>query len=111
MFLKTVEGMGKFMKKALKEDIFGGGLAKVGALFSMKGIKKISKQMDCREVGGSPLLGAAKPVFKAHGSSDALAFKNAIRQAKEFVENDVNSQIAAALAAVSAQTKEASGNE
>lgn len=111
IFLKTVEGMGKFMKKALKEDIFGGGISKVGALFSVKGIKKISKQMDYREVGGSPLLGSAKPVFKAHGSSDALAFKNAIRQAKEFVEKDVNSQIAAALAAVSAKTKEAAGNE
>ncbi len=111
IYLKTVEGMGKFMKKALKEDIFGGGLSKVGALFAMKGIKKISKQMDYREVGGSPLLGSAKPVFKAHGSSDALAFKNAIRQAKEFVENDVNAQIAAALAAVNAKTKEAAGNE
>ncbi|MFR2155384.1 MAG: hypothetical protein ACLS48_12665 [[Eubacterium] siraeum] len=44
------------------------------------GIKEISKQMDYRETGGSPLLGTAKPVLKAHGSSDALAFKNAVRQ-------------------------------
>ena len=107
IYLKAVEGMGKFMKKALKEDIFGGGLSKIGALFSMKGIKKISKQMDYREVGGSPLLGSAKPVFKAHGSSDALAFKNAIRQAKEFVEKDVNSEIAAAIAATCSKSKEA----
>ncbi len=106
IYLKTVEGMGKFMKKALKEDIFGGGLSKIGALFSMKGIKKISKQMDYREVGGSPLLGSAKPVFKAHGSSDALAFKNAIRQAKEFVEKDVNTEIAAAIAATCSKSKE-----
>ena len=91
--------------------IFGGGLAKIGALFAMKGIKQVTKQMDYREVGCSPLLGSAKPVFKAHGSSDALAFKNAIRQAKEFVENDVNSKIAAALAEVSAKTKEAAGND
>ena len=106
IYLKTVEGMGKFMKKALKEDIFGGGLSKIGALFSMKGIKKISRQMDYREVGGSPLLGSEKPVFKAHGSSDALAFKNAIRQAKEFVEKDVNSEIAAAVAAICSKSKE-----
>ena len=98
------------MKKALKEDIFGGGLAKIGALFSMKGIKKISKQMDYREVGGSPLLGSAKPVIKAHGSSDALAFKNAIRQANEFAANDVNGTIAAALAKLSASAKEAKEN-
>lgn len=100
IYLKTVEGMGKFMKKALKETIFGGGLSKVGAVFALGGIKKLTKQMDYREVGGSPLLGAAKPVFKAHGSSDAVAFCNAIRQAKEFVEKDVNSEIMAALAAM-----------
>ncbi len=103
IYLKTVEGMGKFMKKALKETIFGGGLAKIGALFSMKGIKAVTKQMDYRETGGSPLLGSAKPVFKAHGSSDAVAFRNAIRQAKEFVEKDLNAEIEAALAAVSAE--------
>ena len=45
--------------------------------------------MDYRETGGSPLLGTAKPVLKAHGSSDALAFKNAVRQAKDFVERNV----------------------
>lgn len=98
VYLKTVEGMGKFMKKALKERIFGGGLSKVGALFCMKGIKSVSKQMDYREVGGSPLLGTAKPVIKAHGSSDALAFKNAIRQAKQFVEGNVIEEMTKALA-------------
>lgn len=102
VFLKTVEGMGKFMKKALKERIFGGGLSKVGALFCMKGIKSVSKQMDYREVGGSPLLGTAKPVIKAHGSSDALAFKNAIRQAKQFAEGGVIDEITKALASIEA---------
>ena len=106
VYLKTVEGMGKFMKKALKETIFGGGLSKIGALFAMKGIKKVTKQMDYREIGGSPLLGSAKPVIKAHGSSDALALKNAIRQAKEFIEKNVNGEIAAALAELSEKNAE-----
>ena len=79
--------MGKFMKKALKEDIFGSGAAKIGALFSMKGIKKISKQMDYREVGGSPLLGSAKPVIKAHGSSDEYLFYFTIKQAEQFAKS------------------------
>ncbi|MBR5088994.1 MAG: phosphate acyltransferase PlsX [Ruminiclostridium sp.] len=105
IYLKAVEGMGKFMKRALKETIFGGGLSKVGALFAMGGIKKISKQMDYREVGGSPLLGSAKPVIKAHGSSDALAFMNAIRQANDFAVQDVNGKIAEALAAFAAANK------
>lgn len=98
IFLKTVEGMGRFMKRSLKETVFGGGVARIGAVFAMGGIKKVSKNMDYKEVGGSPLLGTQKPVIKAHGSSDEKAFKNAIRQAKEFVENNVISEIEASLA-------------
>ena len=105
VYLKAVEGMGKFMKTALKETIFGSGIAKVGALFSMKGIKKISKQMDYREVGGSPLLGSAKPVFKAHGSSDALAFRQAIWQAESFARHDVNKLISDTLAEMGDKVK------
>lgn len=89
IYLKTVEGMGKFMKASLKKIFFCNLGTKIGAMFTMKGIKEISKQMDYRETGGSPLLGTAKPVLKAHGSSDALAFKNAVRQAKDFVERNV----------------------
>lgn len=89
IYLKTVEGMGKFMKASLKTIFFRNLGTKIGAMFTMKGIKEISKQMDYRETGGSPLLGTAKPVLKAHGSSDALAFKNAVRQAKDFVERNV----------------------
>ena len=66
----------------------------------MKGIKEVSRKTDYRETGGSPLLGSAKPVIKAHGSSDAKAFRNAIRQAKEFVEKNVNAEIESALAAL-----------
>lgn len=89
IYLKTVEGMGKFMKASLKKIFFRNLGTKIVAMFTMKGIKEISKQMDYRETGGSPLLGTAKPVLKAHGSSDALAFKNAVRQAKDFVERNV----------------------
>ncbi len=106
IYLKAVEGMGKFMKRALKETIFGSGISKVGAVFALGGIKKISKQMDYREVGGSPLLGSARPVIKAHGSSDAVAFKNAIRQANDFAEQNVNAKITDALSAFETSGKE-----
>ena len=48
-------------------------------------------------VGGAPLLGAAKPVIKAHGSSHAKGIKNAIRQAKICVENDLCGTMQSAL--------------
>jgi glycerol-3-phosphate acyltransferase PlsX len=45
--------------------------------------------MDSSEVGGALLLGVKKTVIKAHGSSDAKAVKNAIRQAVAITENGV----------------------
>lgn len=101
IYLKTVEGMGKFMKISLKQLFFKNIGTKIGAAFTMKGIKALSDKMDYRETGGSPLLGTAKPVIKAHGSSDARAFKNAVRQAKEFIENNVIEEITSTLAAFS----------
>ena len=105
VFLKTVEGMGKFMKVSLKRLFFRNFGTKLAALMTNKGIKEISKKMDYRETGGSPLLGTAKPVIKAHGSSDALAFKNAIRQAKEFVEKNVIDEITKTLEMLEEKTE------
>lgn len=98
IYLKTVEGMGRFMKLSLKQLFFRNIGTKIAAAFTMKGIKELSSKMDYRETGGSPLLGTSKPVIKAHGSSDAKAFKNAARQAKEFIENNVIEEITSALA-------------
>ncbi len=106
VYLKTVEGMGKFMKVSLKNIFFKNIGTKIGAVFTMKGIKELSKKMDYRETGGSPLLGTAKPVIKAHGSSDALAFKNAVRQAKEFIENRVIEEISSVLESAKANGEE-----
>ena len=58
----------------------------------------MKKNFDSSEFGGAPILGISKPVIKAHGSSDAKAFKNAIRQAVAFCETNVNEEIAAAVA-------------
>ena len=73
-------------------------LTKVSAIFLKDGIKEFKGKMDSTKRGGAPLLGIAKPVIKAHGNSDAFAFKNAINQAKIFVETDINGTISAALA-------------
>ena len=63
----------------------------------MKNVKEFKKKVDYSEYGGAPLLGAAKPVIKAHGSSNARAFYNAIRQAKQFTETNVIDEITTAI--------------
>ena len=54
--------------------------------------------MDYKEQGGAIFLGVRKPVIKAHGSSDARAIKNAIRQAKKIVDSDIINKIGLEIA-------------
>lgn len=102
--LKLYEGMGSFFGKKIKW-IFS-GIGKIGAVFSLGKIKALRKQMDYKEVGGSVLLGVKKPVIKAHGSSDATAFFNAVRQAKKCVESNVTGEIESYVSNIAAAGKE-----
>lgn len=92
MLLKLYEGMGRFFANKVKE-IFSGFTGLLSGLLILKKIKLFKKQMDYKEVGGAVLLGVSRPVIKAHGSSDANAFFNAIRQAKKCVEGNVVGKI------------------
>lgn len=86
VILKTVEGMGAFMGRAVKELFLKNIITKIGALFAMSGVKELKQRMDYREYGGAPLLGVKLPVIKGHGSSDAKAVMSAFVQAKKFAE-------------------------
>ena len=71
------------------ENIFAGANGKLSALLVLPKIKALTKKMDYKAVGGAMMLGVQKPVVKAHGSSDATAFFNAIRQARDCVSGDM----------------------
>lgn len=101
VYLKACEGMGALMKDALKGMFFANLKTKIGALCVKKQLGGFMKQMDYKTIGGSPLLGTAKPVFKAHGSSDAVAFLGAFRQAKLFIENNAIAQMTENIASLS----------
>lgn len=101
--LKLTEGLGKWFAGELKGLFMEGALSKMGYLCVRNGIANFRKKMDYKEYGGAPLMGTVKPVIKAHGSSDARAVKNAIRQAKEYTERRVISQIEASLAQMRGQ--------
>ena len=94
IFLKSVEGMGKFLMGTLKDVLTTNLVTKVSTLTMKEKIKEMKHRFDASEHGGAPLLGISKPVIKAHGSSDANAIKNAIRQAIFFVETGINDDIA-----------------
>ena len=95
ILLKGIEGTALFMASMMKDMFKKNILTKLAALLCMDGVKAFKKKMDYRETGGTALIGLSKPVIKAHGSSDALASRNAIRQAIGAVEADVAATLAA----------------
>ena len=93
VFLKTVEGVGKLVKRTLKESIKKNVFRMIGALPAMPSINSLAKAMDYKEYGGALFLGVKKPVVKAHGSSDERLFEFTIKQAEQFVKNKAVDQM------------------
>ena len=96
--LKLTEGLAKYFGAKLKEMFKKSLGTKVGYLLLKGGVADFKKSMDADEYGGAPLLGTRRPVIKAHGSSNARAIQNAIRQARLCVENDLCGVMAESLA-------------
>jgi glycerol-3-phosphate acyltransferase PlsX len=92
--LKLIEGMAKFFSHQLKGMLMRSTKTKLAALLLKDGVQEFKQKLDYSEYGGAPLLGISRTVIKAHGSSDAKAIKNAIRQAKQCVEGGINETIA-----------------
>ena len=95
--LKLIEGTAITFFKLIKQKLYKSLKNKLAALVIKKDLYSLKSMMDSSEVGGAPLLGVKKPVIKAHGSSDAKAIKNAIKQAVIFTENNVIGTISNAL--------------
>lgn len=92
--LKFAEGLAKTLVSLAKHAIKNGGiLAKLGAFLLMPALKKLGKEIDVSEYGGAPLLGVKGCCIISHGSSNAKAICNAIKQARQYVKNDVLTQI------------------
>ena len=108
--LKLTEGVAKMIMGMIKEMFLTGLGTKLAYLLLRGPIAGLKKQMDSEEYGGAPFLGERQPVIKAHGSSKAKGVKNAIRQAKICVENDLCGTMQAApddVAAANAAAKAA----
>ena len=93
--LKMIEGAGKFMMSTLKGMFTKNAMTKLSFLVMKDQLRSLKKQFDASEHGGAPLLGLTKPVIKAHGSSDAQAICNAVRQASAFVKTGIIDEITA----------------
>lgn len=108
IMLKTIEGTAKAVSKWLKTEIKENPLRIVGAVLAQGAFKALKEKSSYESYGGSPLLGVNGVVIIAHGSSTALAVRNAVRVALETVENRVNPRIEEALAKIAPPSAEKS---
>lgn len=87
--LKTIEGVAKVLVKSLKDGFMSSTRTKIGAVMAKPALKQLMTKFDTKAAGGALMIGFVKPVIKAHGSSDAIAFENAINLAFEMVSSNV----------------------
>lgn len=87
VMLKTIEGVAKFMAGEIKTVFMRNLATKLGYLACKKGMDDFRELFNQDKVGGAPFLGIAKPVIKAHGSSNEIAVMNAVRQAIAYTKS------------------------
>lgn len=97
VILKTIEGTSSSILGEVKKIFLSSFFNKLSALAVKKDFGKLKDVMDYRQFGGAPLLGVNGHVLKAHGSSDALAIENAIRNAITMAESDAIEKIKEAI--------------
>lgn len=104
--LKLYEGVAMVMMGKIKKIFKKSVKNTIAASLIMKDLKGLKKEMDYNEYGGAPIMGAAKPVFKAHGSSKAKTIKSALRLTKAYVEGNVVQEIADSIQALKGDSEE-----
>lgn len=87
VMLKTIEGTAKFMALEIKKVFTKNMGTKLGYLLCKKGMDDFKELFNQDVIGGAPFLGIAHPVIKAHGSSNEIAFMNAVRQAIAYTKS------------------------
>jgi glycerol-3-phosphate acyltransferase PlsX len=99
--LKLSEGLAGAITGLIREEINASLISKLCAVGILPAFRRVRKRLDYAEYGGAPLLGLNGVCIVAHGRSNALAIKNAIRVAAQAVESDVVGTIARGLASSS----------
>jgi glycerol-3-phosphate acyltransferase PlsX len=101
IFVKTYEASALYLTSIIREEVKSDMLSILGGLLLRPAFGRVRKRTDTFEIGGAPLLGVNGVVIIGHGRSNALAVRNAIRQAAVAVEGHLIAAIAAGLQAIS----------
>ena len=95
--LKMYEGVASNIFELIKQETTSSVRSKIGGLLLKPVFKKLKKRFDYSEYGGSAFLGSKGICIKAHGSSDAKAFKNSVNVAFNCCQNNIINKISTEL--------------
>jgi glycerol-3-phosphate acyltransferase PlsX len=107
--LKTMEGVASFAGEVLREAFQKNLSSRLGYLMTRNALRQAYRRLDYAEYGGAPLIGLDGVAIVAHGGSNPLAIKNAIRAANDAVEHDMNRQIMEVLGSTAALGSDVKG--
>jgi glycerol-3-phosphate acyltransferase PlsX len=107
VILKLSEGLQDAVVTLIKRERSATAITKAGAVLARPAFKNLKKRLDYAEYGGAPLLGVRKIVVVGHGSSNARAIRNAVRNVKEFSERGAVGRIERGVAETNARKSEA----
>ncbi len=107
VMLKLSEGLQDAVLTLIKRELSATAITKAGAVLARPAFKNLKKRLDYAEYGGAPLLGVRKIVVVCHGSSNARAIRNAVRNVKEFSERGAVARIERGVAETNARESEA----
>lgn len=102
--LKTMEGMASFAGEVLKSAFEKNLVSRFSYLLARNALREAHRRLDYAEYGGAPLIGLDGVGIIAHGGSNPRAIKNAIRAARDEVEQDVNRHIVDVLGEMGGET-------
>ena len=97
LILKTYEGVAITLMKKMKHMFTDSLKGKLAAVLTMKDLKELKKKFDYNQYGGAPILGSAKPVFKAHGDSKAVTIRFAVELSMNYVNGNAIDIISSSL--------------
>lgn len=89
VFIKTSEAVASFLTNTIRSEIKVSPISSIGGLLAKPAFSRVGKKLDAAEYGAALLLGVDALVFIGHGRSCKRAMFNAIRMARQAVENDV----------------------
>jgi len=98
VMLKLSEGLQDAVLSLIRRELSASTITKAGAVLARPAFRSLKKRLDYSEYGGAPLLGVRSIVVVGHGSSNARAIRNAIRNVREFSEHGAGERIERGIA-------------